>query len=42
MIKFLQNLFKSKDPIESYLAESADLIDLENRMKELRYKGIWV
>ena len=42
MIKFLKNLFKASDPIENYLAESTDLVDLENRLKELKYKGIWI
>lgn len=28
--------------IEKYLADSADLVDLENRIKQLKYKGIWV
>lgn len=42
MIKFFKNLFKANDPIENYLAESADLVDLERRMKELKHKGIWI
>jgi len=42
VIKFIKKLFTTKDPIESYLAQSTDLVDLENRMKELKYKGIWI
>jgi hypothetical protein len=42
MYKFIKNLFTPKDPVESYLAEATDHVDLENRMKELKYKGIWV
>lgn len=40
--KWLVNLFTAKDPIEAYLSQSTDHVDLENRMKQLRYKGIWV
>ena len=32
----------SQDPVERYLSESEDLADLENRMKSLRHKGIWI
>ena len=42
VIKFFQDFFKKSDPIEKYLSESTDLVDLENRMKELKYKGIWI
>lgn len=42
MFKFLAKLFSAQDPIEKYLSESTDHVDLENRMKELKYKGIWV
>jgi len=42
VIKFIKKLFTMTDPVESYLAQSEDLVDLENRIKELRYKGIWV
>ena len=42
MYKFIKNLFTPKDPVEAYLAQSTDLVDLENRIKELKYKGIWV
>ena len=42
MLKFIKNLFTPKDPVEDYLSQSTDLVDLENRMKELKYKGIWV
>ena len=42
MLKFLKKLFTPRDPIETYLASSESLIDLEYRMKELRRKGIWV
>ena len=30
-----------KDKIEKYLSKSIDLIDLENRMKELEKKGAY-
>lgn len=40
--KWLVNLFTAKDPVNDYLASSYDLVDLENRLKELRRKGIWV
>ena len=39
---WLANLFIAKDPVEAYLAQATDHVDLENRMKQLRYKGIWV
>lgn len=39
---WLANLFVAKDPVEAYLSQSTDHVDLENRMKQLRYKGIWV
>ena len=42
MINFLIKLFKAKDPIEEYLSQATDHVDLENRMKQLKYKGIWV
>lgn len=44
MIKLFKTLMKkmSQDPVERYLAESEDLVDLENRMKTLRHKGIWI
>lgn len=42
VINFIKNFFKGADPVEKYLAESTDLVDLENRMKELKYKGIWI
>ena len=42
MFKFFKNLFTAQDPIEKYLSEASDHVDLENRMKELKYKGIWV
>lgn len=42
VIKFIKKIFTAKDPVESYLAESTDLVDLENRLKELKYKGIWI
>ena len=42
MLKFLKKIFTPKDPIETYLASSESLVDLEYRMKELRRKGIWV
>ena len=29
-------------PVERYLSQATDLHDLEQRQKELRYKGIWV
>jgi hypothetical protein len=42
VIKFLKKLFEPKDPVTTYLSSAADLYDLENRLKELRRKGIWV
>ena len=30
------------DPATKYLSQSTDHVDLENRMKELQRKGIWV
>jgi len=42
VIKFIKKLLTPKDPIESYLAESSDLVDLENRLNELKRKGIWI
>ena len=42
VIKFIKNLFKSQDPVEKYLASAHDVYDLENKLKELRRKGIWV
>ena len=39
---WLANLFIAKDPVEAYLAQATDHVDLENRMKELKYKGIWI
>ncbi len=40
--KWFKNLFSAKDPIETYLSQATDHVDLENRMKQLKYKGIWV
>jgi len=40
MINWLKKFFET--PTERYLAQSADMYDLENRLKELRRKGIWV
>lgn len=42
MLKFLKKIFTPRDPVETYLASSESLVDLEYRMKELRRKGIWV
>jgi hypothetical protein len=42
MIKFLKSLFTPKDPVTTYLSSAHDVYDLENRLKELRRKGIWV
>ena len=39
---WLAKLFVAKDPVEAYLAQATDHVDLENRMKQLKYKGIWV
>lgn len=30
------------DPVERYLSESTDLVDLENRQRDLARKGIWL
>ena len=32
----------SQTPEEKYLSQATDLVDLENRMKQLRYKGYWI
>ena len=42
IIRSLQSFFTAKDPVELYLAQATDHVDLENRMKQLKYKGIWV
>ena len=42
MFKFIKNLLTPKNPIEEYLSQATDHVDLENRIKELKYKGIWV
>jgi len=43
MIKWVMNFFKKKDPIQEYLAQSTDLVDLERRQRELMYKGkYWI
>ena len=42
MVNFIKKLFTPRNPIETYLASSESLVDLEYRMKELRRKGIWV
>lgn len=42
MINFIKKLLTPKNPVEHYLANAHDVYDLENRLKELRRKGIWV
>lgn len=44
MLKRIKEFFKrtTMSPEEKYLAESVDLVDLENRMKQLKHKGIWI
>lgn len=42
VIKWIKKLFTATDPVEAYLAQATDHVDLENRMKQLKYKGIWV
>jgi len=42
MLKLLKKIFTPSNPVETYLASSESLVDLEYRMKELRRKGIWV
>jgi len=37
---FWKNLWM--DPVTKYLSQSTDHVDLENRMKELQRKGIWI
>lgn len=37
---FWKNLWM--DPVTKYLSKSTDHVDLENRMKELQRKGIWI
>tara|TARA_R110000803_G_scaffold152502_2_gene217547 strand:+ start:340 stop:474 length:135 start_codon:yes stop_codon:yes gene_type:complete len=40
IVKWWNNL--TMDPIEKYLSNSADLVDLESRMKNLKRKGVWL
>lgn len=44
MIKAIKKWWKTsrQDPIERYLANSSDLVELERRQKELMRKGIWI
>ena len=42
LVASLRSFFSAKDPVEAYLAQATDHVDLENRMKQLKYKGIWV
>ena len=42
IVASIQSFFTAKDPVEAYLAQATDHVDLENRMKQLKYKGIWV
>jgi hypothetical protein len=42
VLNFIKKLFTPSDPVEHYLASAHDVYDLENRLKELRRKGIWV
>ena len=44
MIKLLQRWWaKSRmSPVERYLANSSDLVELEARQKNLMRKGIWI
>ena len=44
MINAIKKWWKQirQDPIERYLANSSDLVELERRQKELLRKGIWV
>ena len=45
MIKAIINWFtkKSMDPVEKYLSQSTDLVDLERRQRELMFKGkYWI
>jgi len=37
---FWKNLWM--DPATKYLSQSKDHVDLEQRMKELQRKGIWI
>lgn len=30
------------DPVTKYLSESTDHVDLENRLRNLQRKGIWI
>lgn len=44
MIKAIKKYFKEMgmSPEEKYLNAATDLADLENRMRQLKYKGFWV
>jgi len=44
MIKAIVKWWKtpSMSPEEKYLSQATDHVDLENRMKQLRYKGYWI
>ena len=42
VINWFKNLFKANDPVEKYLSESADRVDLGGRRIIKKHKGIWV
>jgi len=47
LLQTLKNIFKPRNHlhmlmIEKYLAESTDLVDLEQRQQQLARKGIWL
>jgi len=43
VLEIVNQLFPShQSKIERYLAESENLVDLENRQRELARKGIWI
>ena len=47
LLQTLKNIFKPRNQlhmlmIEKYLAESSDLVDLEQRQQQLARKGIWL
>jgi len=44
MIAAIKSWWKEvkRSDTEKYLCEASDLADLENRMKQLKYKGFWI
>jgi len=47
LLQTLKNIFKPRNHLhmlmmEKYLSESTDLVDLEQRQRQLARKGIWL